>query len=335
MALWWVLLIGLPVAQAQTAGGLDPSAGAPNPAEASVEDAPIVETSPAPVLSDGSGIAVEPADLPSERAPDGGGLVELVATVSTAPMEVGTVRRVGLGAAVGIPTSLTAQVWVRPRVALSAHIGPTLSTSGLSVRVQAEGVAMELAHWPLGRLRLLGHGGLDVIALFGRAGEGLPVRFGVHGGAGVDFVPRQFPITAFAEVAPVFYPLDVLPGARFTPVGINVAGGLRLFLAPPRRSLASDRGQERQRVDGVRTAVVADAVGGESVLPVPLDETEAAAPGRQEAVPVTEPGDGGVSVDHPVGEAVETDPEAGNAPVGDVGGLHEDAGHGVPPVVPR
>ncbi len=326
VAFWWAVAVGLPAAVAQVPEPTDTP-----PSEATPSQVPFVDADPEAV-SNAPG-------LPSEAAPEGTALVELVATVSTAPMEVGTVRRVGIGAAVGIPTSLTAQLWVRPKVALAAHIGPTLSTSGLSVRLQAEGVAMELAHWPLGRLRLVGHGGVDVIALFGRAGEGLPVRVGVHGGAGVDFVPRQFPVTGFAEVAPVFYPLDVLPGARFAPVGVNVAGGVRVFLAPPRNAAASagasDHRQRRERVDRLGATVVPDAVGGEPVLAVELEQPEAAAGAREQAVPVAEPSDGGVAVDHPVGEPVETDLESGDAPVGDVGGLHEDAGHGVPPVQPR
>lgn len=278
-----------------------------------------------------------PASTEAPVGPEAQGLVELVATVTTAPMEVGTVRKIGLGAAVGIPTSLTVQGWVKPKVALTAHVGPTLSTSGLSLRVQVEGVAAELAHWPLGRLRLLGHGGVDVIALFGRAGEGLPVRFGVHGGAGVDFVPRQFPVTGFAEVAPVFYPLDVLPGARFSPVGINVAGGVRVFLAPSRARAepvapASERRKRGERVREVGAPIVPDNVGGQPVVPVELDEPEAPARRGEEAVPIPEPGHGGVTVDHPPREPVEADLQAGDPPIGDVGSFNENAGHGVPPV---
>jgi hypothetical protein len=144
--------------------------------------------------------------------------------------EVGHSRHIGLGIAAGFPPSVTLQWRPNPTHAAAVHVGPTLTTSGLHVRAQYEQRPRDLRAWDVARLALTWNIGLDVNLSFGQAGEAIPGRLGIHAGAGVELRLVPAPIVAFAELSPVFFPLDLLPQSNFSPVGINFAVGARFFL---------------------------------------------------------------------------------------------------------
>lgn len=145
--------------------------------------------------------------------------------------EVGAVRRLGVGAAVGFPPSASLKYFFDRKQGLALHLGPTLATTGLHTRLQFEHKATDLHDWDLGDLDLTWNVGVVLNFVFGQAVEGVPVRPGIHAGVGVElrFVP--VPAALFAEVSPTLYPLDLVPSlrTRFLPAGVIVAAGGRWY----------------------------------------------------------------------------------------------------------
>lgn len=140
---------------------------------------------------------------------------------------IGRTRRFGLGVAAGFPPSVSFKYLFDRRSGVSVHLGPTFVASGLHTRVQFEQRARTLKDWDFGDLSLTWHAGLVFNLVFGEAVESAPVRPGVAAGVGVQLRLVPAPITAFAEVSPVLFPLDLLPGAKFFPVGVQLAAGAR------------------------------------------------------------------------------------------------------------
>lgn len=163
-------------------------------------------------------------------------LLLLMFTVGQAEeLEVATKRRLGIGVAAGYPPTGSLKYHFDTRRALAVHAGPTLATNGLHTRVQYEHWAFDLKSWEFGVLGLTWHTGLVVNLVFGQAVETQPLRPGIVAGAGVEMRLVPVPVTVFAEVGPTLFPLDLLPGARFLPYGIDVVVGARWYLGARKR----------------------------------------------------------------------------------------------------
>ncbi|MCB9664230.1 MAG: hypothetical protein H6732_08965 [Alphaproteobacteria bacterium] len=147
--------------------------------------------------------------------------------------EIGRERRFGVGLALGFPPSGTLKLFIDPNNALALHVGPTLATSGLHLRLQFEQAAKELRRWEIGELLLTWHLGVAVELIFGQQAVTSGVRFGVHGGVGVELRLVPAPIAVFGELAPVIYPFDLAAAVQgtspFVPVQGIVAVGARWY----------------------------------------------------------------------------------------------------------
>lgn len=154
----------------------------------------------------------------------------LLTAANAQVLEVGETRRIGVGIAAGYPPSGTVKFHLDRRNAVTLHAGPTLAANGLHTRVQFERWERDLKSWDFGVLGLTWHAGLVFNWVFGQAQEAQPVRPGVVAGAGVELRVVPFPVAAFAEVGPVLFPLDLLPNARFFPLGVDVVVGARVYL---------------------------------------------------------------------------------------------------------
>jgi hypothetical protein len=159
----------------------------------------------------------------------------LLSAAWSAPSEVGTVHPFGLGIAAGFPVSLTFKWMPDGRQGAAVHIGPTLVTTGLHTRVQYEARLKTLKIWDVADLGIGWHTGVLVNLVFGQAATDRAARIGVYAGATVDLRLVPAPVSVFAEVAPVIYPLDLIPGSRFLPAGINLAVGARWHFGTRRR----------------------------------------------------------------------------------------------------
>lgn len=146
-----------------------------------------------------------------------------------AEVEIGTLRRFGVGVAAGYPPTATAKYYFDKKNGFSAHIGPTLGTSGLHLRIQFEQKAADLAQWDFGELSFTWHIGVVSNFIFGQAVSDTPVRPGINAGVGVELRVNFAPVAFFGELSPVIYPLDLLPGASFLPVGVIFAVGGRWY----------------------------------------------------------------------------------------------------------
>lgn len=147
--------------------------------------------------------------------------------------EVGQERRLGVGLALGFPPSGTAKLFVDARNGLALHVGPTLAISGLHIRLQFEQAVRSLRRWEVGELLLTWHLGVAVELVFGQQAVTSGVRFGVHGGIGVELRVVPAPVAVFGEIAPVIYPFDlaaaVQGGSPFVPVQGILTVGVRWY----------------------------------------------------------------------------------------------------------
>ena len=160
-------------------------------------------------------------------------LVALVGGAAVAAeTEVGTTRRLGIGLAAGFPTAATLKLHVRPEIGLSLHLGPTLVSSGLHVRIQAEHLPARLRRWSWGELRLGWQGGVAVELLFGAAAGRTSARPAVLVGVGAELRLVPAPVGLFAELSPMLFPADVAPPkpTGFQPFGLTLVVGARWTL---------------------------------------------------------------------------------------------------------
>lgn len=154
----------------------------------------------------------------------------LIGAASAGDIDIGFTRRLGLGVAAGLPFSVSVKWLADRRNGLAIHVGATTTTSGLHTRVQYEQWSRRLRAWEFGELGIGWQAGLVVNLVFGQASESRSARLGLTAGPLVELRLAPVPIAAFAEVAPVFYPLDLLPGSTFAPAGVTVAVGARVYL---------------------------------------------------------------------------------------------------------
>lgn len=147
----------------------------------------------------------------------------------SAPTEVGSVHPFGIGVAAGFPVSATFKWMPDARQGVSVHLGPTLVSAGVHTRVQYDAQARTLKRWDLAELGIGWHTGVLVNFVFGQAAQQRALRVGVFAGASVELRLVPAPVSVFAEVAPVLYPLDLLPDSGFLPIGLNAAVGARWF----------------------------------------------------------------------------------------------------------
>lgn len=165
-------------------------------------------------------------------------------TAHAGELEVGVTRKLGLGVAAGFPPSGTLKLHVDRRYGLALHVGPTLATNGIHTRLQFEHWIVDLRSWSFGVLGLTWHAGVLVNLVFGQAVETQPVRPGVVVGAGVELRLVPAPVGVFAEVGPTLFPIDLLPGARFVPLGVDVVVGARWYLGARPGKAARRRHEE-------------------------------------------------------------------------------------------
>lgn len=153
-------------------------------------------------------------------------------------IRIGEQFRLGLGVAIGFPPSATVRYAVDPRRAVAVHLGPTMVTTGLHLRVQYEQRIADLRAWSFGQLSLTWQIGAVVALIFGQDTQGRPVRPGITTGIGVELAFGVAPAAVFAEIAPVVYPLDLVPSLRtaFLPAGLTVVVGGRWYLDVGRRA---------------------------------------------------------------------------------------------------
>lgn len=147
----------------------------------------------------------------------------------SAPTEVGSVHPFGIGVAAGFPVSATFKWMPDARQGVSVHLGPTLVSAGVHTRVQYDAQVRMLKRWDLAELGIGWHTGVLVNFVFGQAAQQRALRVGVFAGASVELRLVPAPVSVFAEVAPVLYPLDLLPDSGFLPIGLNAAVGARWF----------------------------------------------------------------------------------------------------------
>jgi hypothetical protein len=163
----------------------------------------------------------------------------LIGAATAGDIDIGVTRRLGLGVAAGLPFSVSVKWLADRRNGLAIHVGATTTTSGLHTRVQYEQWSRRLRAWEFGELGIGWQAGLVVNLVFGQASESRSARLGLTAGPLVELRLAPVPIAAFAEVAPVFYPLDLLPGSTFAPAGVTVAVGARVYLGRSKRAAAS------------------------------------------------------------------------------------------------
>lgn len=153
-------------------------------------------------------------------------------TARAGETEVGTTRRLGIGVAAGFPTAATLKLHVKPTVGLTLHVGPTLVSAGLHVRLQAEHLPARLRRWTWGELRLGWQGGVAVELLFGTAAGRTSARPAVLVGVGAELRLVPVPVGLFAELSPMLFPADVAPATPtgFQPFGLTLVVGGRWTL---------------------------------------------------------------------------------------------------------
>ncbi len=152
-------------------------------------------------------------------------------------VEIGTRYRLGIGIAAGFPPSVTLRYAADPRRAVALHVGPTMVTTGLHVRLQYEQRVAELRTWAFGTLGLTWNIGVVASLVFGQEVDGRPIRPGITTGLGVELAFGVAPAAVFGEISPVLYPLDLFPATRtaFLPAGLTVVVGARWYLDVGRR----------------------------------------------------------------------------------------------------
>ena len=146
-------------------------------------------------------------------------------------VDIGSKRRFGLGIAAGFPSSASAKILFDRKNGLALHVGPTLVTSGLHLRLQFEQHAMELKRWGFGELWFTWNVGFVVNLVFGEQVARQSVRPGVSAGVGVDLRLVPVPVSVFGEVSPAIYPLDINPPepTPYLPAGVTVVVGARFY----------------------------------------------------------------------------------------------------------
>jgi len=179
----------------------------------------------------------------------------------SAPTEVGSVHPFGIGVAAGFPVSATFKWMPDARQGVSVHLGPTLVSAGVHTRVQYDAQVRTLKRWDLAELGIGWHTGVLVNFVFGQAAQQRALRLGVFAGASVELRLVPAPVSVFAEVAPVLYPLDLLPDSGFLPIGLNAAIGARWFF-----------GQRKARESEAVEPLAEPLPGVEPTAPVPEPE---------------------------------------------------------------
>lgn len=158
-------------------------------------------------------------------------LLALVAGAQATDVEVGRARRFGVGIAAGYPPSATIKAFVDPRNAVAFHLGTTLGTSGLHLRLQFEQTAKELRRWDFGELGLLWSAGVVADFIFGQQSASAAVRPGLTAGVGVELRLAPVPVAVFGEAAPILYPFDLASQEEtpFFPLGFTLVVGGRWY----------------------------------------------------------------------------------------------------------
>lgn len=158
-----------------------------------------------------------------------------------APDQIGGTKPLGIGIAVGFPTSVSFK-WMPNRwEGLSLHAGPTVVSLGVHLRVQYERRELMLKRWPMANLSLGWYTGALVNLVFGQAAQGTGARVGVFIGPQLELRAVPAPVSVFAEAALVAYPTEFVKSRRFSPVGVTVAVGARWFFGQ-RREPVMDTG---------------------------------------------------------------------------------------------
>jgi hypothetical protein len=200
--------------------------GDPPPTGAPAQAAPVDAPSP----SEPESAASEPEPAPPSATP---AKLRRARREPRPPLdlEVGHTRRFGLGIALGWPPSATVKVFVDPRNAVALHLGTTLGTSGLHLRLQFEQTARRLKSWDWGELGIGWQVGVAVDFLFGQQASATAVRPGVLGGANVELRVAPAPVAVFGEVSPILYPFDLAARQEtsFFPVGLVIVAGARWY----------------------------------------------------------------------------------------------------------
>jgi hypothetical protein len=185
----------------------------------------------------------------------------------SAPTEVGSVHPFGIGVAAGFPVSATFKWMPDARQGVAVHLGSTLVSAGVHTRVQYDAQVRTLKRWDLAELGIGWHTGVLVNFVFGQAAQQRALRLGVFAGASVELRLVPAPVSVFAEVAPVLYPLDLLPDSGFLPIGLNAAIGARWFF-----------GQRKAREPEAVEPLAEPLPAVEATAPEPLPAVEATAP---------------------------------------------------------
>ncbi len=143
--------------------------------------------------------------------------------------EVGFERRFSLGIAAGFPSSATLKVQASPRHGVALHIGPTLATSGLHLRLQYDQASARLKTWSFGELWIGWQVGIIVNFVFGEAVGRTAVRPGLTAGVGLDIRLVPAPVSVFVEAGPMLFPFDIAPAqpTTFQPAGLVLCIGGR------------------------------------------------------------------------------------------------------------
>lgn len=216
----------------------------------------------------------------------------LIVAASAGDIDIGVTRRLGLGVAAGLPFSASVKWLADRRNGVAIHVGATTTTSGLHTRVQYEQWSRRLRAWEFGELGIGWQAGLVVNLVFGQASESRSARLGLTAGPLVELRLSPVPISLFAEVAPVFYPLDLLPGSTFAPAGVTVAVGARVYLGRSKREVAEavTPSGPAAPVDGPPPAIPMEEPAS-NANPSPAGATPSGPEGAPQATPALPPAD--------------------------------------------
>lgn len=143
--------------------------------------------------------------------------------------EIGFERRFGLGIAAGFPSAATLKLQAAPRHGVSLHVGPTLATSGLHLRLQYDQSSARLKTWGFGELWVGWQLGAIVNLVFGEIVGTTAVRLGLTAGAALDLRLAPAPISAFVEAGPILFPIELAQPetSTFQPAGLVLCVGAR------------------------------------------------------------------------------------------------------------
>lgn len=148
-------------------------------------------------------------------------MLMLLTALATAPAmagktEVGTNKKVGIGATVGSPHAFTAKWYLNPNAGIALFVGVRPLWGG-AVRVSYQQDFWNIGNWSWGKLDMGWQAG--VIAW---GGLGNPLLPGAGGGVGAHLRFKSVPAEVFVDHAAYVYPTGFWSDAR----GVGYVGSL-------------------------------------------------------------------------------------------------------------